>query len=1020
MNITLMTRLHLLLPRSRAAHVTAALALATLLVAVMPGATRPPLRPFLDLLLVVLLASMAVSAWLGAQESLGTRRAVVTGIAFAAGCAALGQGVAALMAVNSGERASFPAPGDMLLLSGHLSLTLGFARALRRVHPMRFGAVVDALLLIATAVILVVLLDYFPPHATELSPVARGVVVLWQMVGAVTLILLAMLLAWRGERLGASTAVGLTIGTVALTIGSAWHMRIEMDGGDASIGPAVALLAVALLGYVHVLGRGEAGQPGLTAERPRVESDAATIRAVAIVFAILIASGSAVWLGFGDEPSRGLALTVGGFGVLLAVRTAYALWEQRQITVALESSVVAEREMSATLEQRVNDRTRELAEAQRALQRMWALAQQIALELDRARVLERFLEAITDVARADGAIVAIQGEERLQVEAASGIAEPLRGNTLSQESALGRVLHAGEPWWTENAHHQGVDSRVESEVGTAPEIHGMAAVPLQRRGERVGAVGIVSRRQRRFSDREIAHVEAMTDLLSLALANVSLVESMRQTEWRFRTLFRAAPDAVLTVLESGRIREANEAVREITGLEPPSVVGRNIDELVAPEDRERVRFELAETLAGAPARLEARFVHTSGTRVVSLAARRLPQAEPPTVLLVGRDMTSEREMRARLAETERLAAVGELVAGVAHEVNNPLCTISAFAQLMMKDVTLTVEQRESVDVIQSETVRASQVLRDLLTFARRSDGVRQPVDLNEMLQRTTRLRAFELEQEQIALEMELAESLPPVDGDPGQLQQVVLNLIVNAVQAMRPRKPKKVLRIATHLEGDMVVMEVGDTGPGIPAEVRARIFEPFFTTKKEGTGLGLSVSYGIVAAHGGSIGVARSSSLGSTFRVTLRRAGESATGEDDMGHLIMAERSPLRGNRVLFVDDEPALRTGMMTFGRLRKINVVTAEDGASALAAARIGDFDAVVCDLRMPGMDGATFWEALRLEQPELATRTVFITGDVVSPGSRAFLDNTPQPVITKPFEFAELERVVGALMRAETAAD
>jgi two-component system, NtrC family, sensor kinase len=1006
-----------LLPHTRAVRITAVLAAAVLLLAFLPGALGASRQSLVNLMLAAMLGFMAYTAWGAIQRSVGTRRVVLWGVFGAALAGAVGEGIAALVPLLTGNSLPFPAANDAFYLIAHSSLLLGFLWALRRVRPVRFSAAVDALLLVAAAIILIVQLDYFSGSENALPAATMFFVLVWQAVAAITLILLAMLLAWRGERLGAPTATGLTLGTVTLAMGSAWYMRLEVSGAQAGMDGPIVLLALAVTGYLLLLGAPTEVPAAMTAERPRVESDAATIRAVAIVVAILIASGSAAALGFVEAPSRGLALTIAGFGVLLSVRTAYALWEQRQTTIALENSIVAEREMSATLEQRVAERTRELAEAQRAVQRMWTLAQQIALELDRGRVQDRFCEAITDVARADGAVVAVHIDDRLQVVAASGIAQPMLGAALSAESALGRVQCSGEPWWSENAHHDGLGGAVP-EAALAPDIRGMATVPLQRRGERIGAVGIVSARHRRFTDPEIAHVEAMTELLSLALANVALVETMRQTEWRFRTLFRVAPDAVLTVLESGRIREANETVREITGLEPLQVVGRQIEDFIVPGDRERVRFELAETLAGTPARLEVHFLHPSGNRIVSLAARRLPQADPPTVLVVGRDMTSEREMRTRLAETERLAAVGELVAGVAHEVNNPLCTISAFAQLMLKDQALSDEQRDSVEVIRSETVRASHVLRDLLTFARRSEGSRQPVDLNEVVQRTLRLRAFELEKEGIRLDTVLESTLPPVLGDSGQLQQVVLNLITNALQAMRGRGGGT-LRLATRADYDRVTLEVGDSGPGISTEVRARIFEPFFTTKKEGTGLGLSVSYGIVAAHGGSIAVAGSSPGGTVFHVTLRATRAESAVEDPVAGLIIADSSPLSGRRLLFVDDEPSLRTGMATFGKLRRINVVTAEDGASALAAARIGDFDAVICDLRMPGMDGASFWEALRAERPALASRTVFITGDVVSPGSRTFLDATRQPVLTKPFDFEQLEQTVESLLRAEVAA-
>src|SRR5581483_4313669 len=285
-------------------------------------------------------------------------------------------------------------------------------------------------------------------------------------------------------------------------------------------------------------------------------------------------------------------------------------------------------------------------------------------------------------------------------------------------------------------------------------------------------------------------------------------------------------------------------------------------------------------------------------RIVAVAMSRLPEADPPTVLLVGRDMTAEREMRLRLMESDRLAAIGELVAGVAHEVNNPLSSISAFAQLLLRDGGLTAAQRESIDVIRAETVRASQVVKDLLAFARRSDASREPLDINGLLSRTLRLRGYQLTSNKIHLETDLAPELPPVLGDARQLQQVFLNLFTNAIQAMTTLGGGT-LFVTTREDGARVSIETRDTGPGIPDYARARIFEPFFTTKPEGegTGLGLSVSYGIITAHGGTIEVVDTSPAGTTFRVSLPAAEGEAMDQPALDHGATSRRSPLAGIR---------------------------------------------------------------------------------------------------------------------------
>jgi two-component system NtrC family sensor kinase len=681
--------------------------------------------------------------------------------------------------------------------------------------------------------------------------------------------------------------------------------------------------------------------------------------------------------GLREATSLELAVAMAALNGLLALYGNYVLGAEQRAAEALQLRMSAEQAMKATLEQRVVERTLELDDAQRVLHRMWWLGQQITLELDPRRVLDRFLEAAADVAQADGAALGLlMVDGNVEIAAASGSLAGLYGTQVPLSgSAMGRVVRNGGSFSVADVlEHRDMVHPSWFEL-REPALRGMAVVPIQRRGERIGAVTIAAERVHTFSPLELERVEAMADLLSVALANAELFETMRQAEWRFRTLFRAAPDAVLTVLQAtGRIREANDAVRDVFGLDPNQVVGRTLLELLAPDDRPTLEEALAKAFAGVPARVEVQVeIPTGGTRVVALAASRLPEADPPSALLVGRDMTHEREMRVRLMESDRLAAVGELVAGVAHEVNNPLSSISAFAQLLLRDGALTMAQRESIDVIRAETMRASQVVKDLLAFARRSEPQRAPLDLNAVVSRTLRMRQYQFAEGAVSVESELADDLPSVMGDARQLQQVCLNLLTNAVQAMSPRGGG-LLRVRTYGEQGRVCLDVTDTGLGIATSARAHVFEPFFTTKKEGegTGLGLSVSYGIVTAHGGKIEVAETSASGTTFRVTLPAAdtpaSEQESGRDSAPFTL---RSPLAGTRLLFVDDEPALRNGMEAFGVLRGFTVIAASDGAAALQMVRSVNVDAVVCDLRMPGMDGYAFHDILRVERPGLAYR-------------------------------------------------
>ena len=236
-------------------------------------------------------------------------------------------------------------------------------------------------------------------------------------------------------------------------------------------------------------------------------------------------------------------------------------------------------------------------------------------------------------------------------------------------------------------------------------------------------------------------------------------------------------------------------------------------------------------------------------------------------------------MTEQLRQAEKMAALGELVAGVAHEINNPLTGISAFAELLLDDV-LTDDQRESVRLIKREADRVVGVVRDLLVFSRKTEPAYTALDLNDLVERTLRLRGYALRAAGIDVHVALDPGLPVVYGDEAKLQQVLLNVLLNAEHAMRDA-PRRRLEASTRREsgpaGDRVVLSVADSGTGITAEVLPRVFDPFFTTKPagEGTGLGLSVSYGIVQAHGGELRVESTPGRGSTFTVRLPLSAES-------------------------------------------------------------------------------------------------------------------------------------------------
>ena len=1005
------------LPTERAARLIAFTRLACLATALIvwfqPSGTERDILFHSGLLLLCtgLFASAALTV---TARATGSSRLVFMGLSGTAIVALLAVLTDALSALGGRPR-HFPTPGLWIaLVGGHASLVLSFAATIGWRSRLLRVAVADTLLLVTAAAMVGISLSSIwmarPGNVLPLS--VAPYMVLLRVLPTTELLLLAAIIATRGGALGWRTTSGVALGTSVLAVGTMLLGRFTAASAPAAAVAYDLLAALTLLAFAGAL---EVPSAAPVKQTRRDDVPAQRLRARFLVIATLLAASAVLLIGFRGQPMRELSVAVAVFVALLAGRVGHVLSLRERQTIALSSSVTAERELSSLLEQRVAARTAELAEAQRVLQRMWTLGQQITTELDPARVLKHFVEAAVDVAKTDGAALGLMNEDgRIRLVAAIGIAEELDGSAFPiEDSVMGHVIRSGKSWRAPDVSQSGERLAIPSLVSGDRPARGIAVVPIARRGERIGALALVARAPRTFTDTEIARVESMGDMLSVALANAELVDNLRKAEWRFRTLFRAAPDAVLTVLNSGRIREANEAVRDIVGLDAMQVVGRRLVDLAADEDHNALEQALDSASRGQPARLEVRFTSGGVTRLVAISASRLPESDPPATLLIARDITTEREMRARLIERERLVAIGELVAGVAHEVNNPLSSISAYAQILLREPDLSDAHREAMEVIRSETTRASQVVKDLLAFARRSEPRREAVDLQEVVESAVRLSHYQLISGKLRTAIEIPADLPAVMGDPRQLQQVVINLVTNAMQAMASQGTGT-LRIEARAEHSTVVLEVADTGSGISAAARSRIFEPFFTTKEEGqgTGLGLSVTYGIVTAHGGTIVVVDSTPAGSRFRVTLPAISERRE-PDEPPPPAAPTRSALAGIRLLFVDDEPALRRGMVAFGTLRGFTVATALDGTEALAAVQETSFDAVVCDLRMPGMDGIAFHAALALERPGLAQRTVFITGDMLGSTAREAAA-TRQPMLHKPFAFERLEEALVTVLR------
>ena len=397
-----------------------------------------------------------------------------------------------------------------------------------------------------------------------------------------------------------------------------------------------------------------------------------------------------------------------------------------------------------------------------------------------------------------------------------------------------------------------------------------------------------------------------------------------------------------------------------------------------------------------------------------------------------------RVLRDRAEEQGRFAAAGELLGGVAHEVNNPLMAIASHAELRLSDGQLPAEQRSEMQNILRQAQRAAKLLRGLLRFVRAGEKRAAAVNMNDVVRSAIDLVSYRFSIDEISIEGRLDPGLPAVVGDANRLEQVVVNLLSNAIDALRTVKPPRRLTVDSSVTegGDRVCVTVTDNGPGVSAEIIQRLFRPFASTKgRRGTGLGLYISRQLVREAEGELELVAHAERGARFLVWLPCAPGTVPAvpapppsapappppppPPPPAPPAQATKASLAGIRVLLVDDEELIRRPMARFLGKRGAEVTEAGDGAAALERIR-GGFEpqVILADLRMPRMDGAEFYERLLEEQPRLAERVLFLSGDITHLAGRGLADVPRDRVLVKPVELAELERRIGDFLREMAA--
>lgn len=480
-------------------------------------------------------------------------------------------------------------------------------------------------------------------------------------------------------------------------------------------------------------------------------------------------------------------------------------------------------------------------------------------------------------------------------------------------------------------------------------------------------------------------------------------------------VFRAAVGYDLQRLRSVRlapddpvvVRQRPDRVTRLSGF-------TQFESHLRPEDREIMRT------AGATREIRASIVapiFVDGRHYANLILDNLHTSEPfPTDadplalffaqqagLLIQQRLLLDhlRTTQAQLIQSEKLAALGQLVAGVAHELNNPLNAVIGFSELLLLS-DLSSADREAAEYIRDAGRRMRDIIGNLSLFAQQQRSGRGRVHLDTVIHQAVQLKRAALRLSGIEVRIEPSAPDAYVWGDPGQLQQVLLNLITNAEQAMATQATPRRLTISCAAATDYAVIEVRDTGPGIPDDVLPRIFDPFFTTKEpgQGTGLGLSLSYGIVRAHHGELTVHTTPGAGTVFHIKLPLLAEP--------DLQLPPSPPAialpEGRHILIVEDEPGIAAWLARV--LAPANTVwVVGDGYAALTTLRERPIDTLITDLKLPQMSGMDLFQRIQGTYPRLAAATLFISGDTTSATTQAWLARTARPILLKPFTLDEL---------------
>ena len=621
------------------------------------------------------------------------------------------------------------------------------------------------------------------------------------------------------------------------------------------------------------------------------------------------------------------------------------------------------------------------------------LSRELAGAYRPATVIERLAAAITELLTPDRlTIVAVDVDSnRLQIAYHRGGDRPHIEDPLLQ-----LPLRRGPMVFTRHV----LEEAARHGVTVTQDIAACMGAPIQAVGRSIGVVTVASRRAGAFGPPELALLTAVVAQAAIALENARLLHLLSSGKRQWELTVDAINQAICIVDEQGIVRRANRVFADLVHLPVTELPGRPWLSLVPPAWGAVVSRALLE-----PGAHEIR----TPERVYTVSAIRMEGADDEAAVLSFEDHTEKRRLQDQLIQSEKMSAIGQLIAGIAHDLNNPLASVVGFADFLAESGDVPPALAEPLRVIRQEAERAATIVKNLLSFARRQEGERLPQSVQPLLESVLALLKNQMMALKVETTLTIEPGIPDIEMNPNQITQVFVNLLNNAAQAIASTGKAGHITVTAKRWLDGVAVSVADDGPGIPEELLPRVFEPFFTTKSEGegTGLGLSICQGIVKEHGGRITLESSLGAGATFTVELLGGGRPARPSQPVPQV--AGGGALR---VLVVDDEPHIlhymRATLESWGH----TVEVASDGTEAVERALVTPFDVIICDLRMPRLGGREMYHNLERAHPDIARKVIFATGDTVRGDTLQFLETLGRPFLHKPFTLAELRTVLGSV--------